>query len=396
MPSPIVLSETLQTAAAMPETVKAALPALTIMLAKEFGFCYGVERAIDLAYAARKVFPSPARIFLLGEIIHNPEVNDQIRGMGIVSISPKPTDDELSRLQLSGDDVVLIPAFGTEVATRRKLEAIGCQMVDTTCGDVMSSPAISVEFATELNEAWRLMQANHLHGLPVVDRSNRVIGVLTLENFLRHVEAHGAQGIGDNIRRLLRATPSDYSDKPEVVGQIMSNHFAKALTATANREISRRPATCSPLTATSENADARRRSSLQRIRSSRRAIHRPPSISRLRAYCAIEPRKARGYTDSQGSRPCLRCLRLDEHAPTNHSPPDRLDRPSHAYLGVGRWLGSTGAGAASRGPRLPGDRRCRPRHDVLGSGNAARGCRAGEDPDPGGRGPHPRERPHLR
>ena len=111
---------------------------LTIMLAKEFGFCYGVERAIDLAYAARKVFPSPARIFLLGEIIHNPEVNDQIRGMGIVSISPKPSDDELSRLQLSGDDVVLIPAFGTEVATRRKLEAIGCQMVDTTCGDVMS------------------------------------------------------------------------------------------------------------------------------------------------------------------------------------------------------------------------------------------------------------------
>ncbi|MBN8246634.1 MAG: 4-hydroxy-3-methylbut-2-enyl diphosphate reductase, partial [Verrucomicrobia bacterium] len=84
------------------------------------------------------VFPSPARIFLLGEIIHNPEVNDQIRGMGIVSISPKPADEELARLQLSGDDVVLIPAFGTEVATRRKLEATGCQMVDTTCGDVMS------------------------------------------------------------------------------------------------------------------------------------------------------------------------------------------------------------------------------------------------------------------
>ena len=111
---------------------------LSIKLAKEFGFCYGVERAIDLAYAARKVFPAPARIFLLGEIIHNPEVNDQIRGMGIVSISPKPADEELAQLRLSGEDVVLIPAFGTEVATRRKLEAIGCQMVDTTCGDVMS------------------------------------------------------------------------------------------------------------------------------------------------------------------------------------------------------------------------------------------------------------------
>lgn len=111
---------------------------LTVKLAKEFGFCYGVERAIDLAYAARRVFPEPTRIFLLGEIIHNPEVNDQIRNLGIVSIPPKPTDEELSALKLTADDVVIIPAFGTEVATRRRLEAIGCQTVDTTCGDVMS------------------------------------------------------------------------------------------------------------------------------------------------------------------------------------------------------------------------------------------------------------------
>ncbi|MBN9690933.1 MAG: 4-hydroxy-3-methylbut-2-enyl diphosphate reductase [Verrucomicrobia bacterium] len=111
---------------------------LTIKLAKEFGFCYGVERAIDLAYAARNVFPAPTRIFLLGEIIHNPEVNDQIRNLGIVSIPPKPTDEELAALNLTASDVVIIPAFGTEVATRRRLEAIGCQTVDTTCGDVMS------------------------------------------------------------------------------------------------------------------------------------------------------------------------------------------------------------------------------------------------------------------
>ena len=60
---------------------------LTIKLAKEFGFCYGVERAIDLAYAARRAYPD-RRIFLLGEIIHNPEVNDQLRRMGIVTTSP--------------------------------------------------------------------------------------------------------------------------------------------------------------------------------------------------------------------------------------------------------------------------------------------------------------------
>lgn len=111
---------------------------LTIKLAKEFGFCYGVERAIDLAYAAKKYFTENAPgtpIYLLGEIIHNPEVNDQIRKMGIIIISPKPTEEELSRLMKG--DVVIIPAFGTEVSTRRKLEEKGCVLVDTTCGDVM-------------------------------------------------------------------------------------------------------------------------------------------------------------------------------------------------------------------------------------------------------------------
>ncbi len=109
---------------------------LTVKLAKEFGFCYGVERAIDLAYAARKYFPADKPIYLLGEIIHNPEVNDQIRNLGIKTISPKPTDEELVLLQK--DDVVIIPAFGTQVMTRQKLIAKGCQLVDTTCGDVMS------------------------------------------------------------------------------------------------------------------------------------------------------------------------------------------------------------------------------------------------------------------
>src|SRR6188474_852923 len=53
---------------------------VTMHLAKQFGFCYGVERAIDLAYAARKVF-NDRRVFILGEIIHNPEVNEQIGAM---------------------------------------------------------------------------------------------------------------------------------------------------------------------------------------------------------------------------------------------------------------------------------------------------------------------------
>lgn len=108
---------------------------LTIKLAKEFGFCYGVERAIDLAYAARKVFPAQP-IYILGEIIHNPEVNDQIRAMGIKFLSGKEKNADFE--DLKEGDVVIIPAFGTEVSTRARLEAKGCIFVDTTCGDVMS------------------------------------------------------------------------------------------------------------------------------------------------------------------------------------------------------------------------------------------------------------------
>lgn len=108
---------------------------LTVKLAKEFGFCYGVERAIDLAYAARKVFLDQP-IYILGEIIHNPEVNDQIRAMGIKFLSGKEKDADID--ELKKDDVVIIPAFGTEVEVMEKLKAKGCRFVDTTCGDVMS------------------------------------------------------------------------------------------------------------------------------------------------------------------------------------------------------------------------------------------------------------------
>ncbi|MEI6072755.1 MAG: 4-hydroxy-3-methylbut-2-enyl diphosphate reductase [Verrucomicrobiae bacterium] len=107
----------------------------TIRLAKQFGFCYGVERAIDLAYAAAKVFPD-RRIFLLGEIIHNPDVNAQMTALGIRHLPARPAGEDLAAL--GPDDVVIVPAFGAETATLEAVKARGCQIVDTTCGDVMS------------------------------------------------------------------------------------------------------------------------------------------------------------------------------------------------------------------------------------------------------------------
>ena len=119
----------------------------TIRLAKEFGFCYGVERAIDLAYAARKVFVDK-RIFLLGEIIHNPDVNAQIAALGIRTFPVRPSTEDLA--DLSSEDVVIVPAFGAEVNTVAAVKALGCQIVDTTCGDVMSVWKRVRQNATEL------------------------------------------------------------------------------------------------------------------------------------------------------------------------------------------------------------------------------------------------------
>ena len=108
---------------------------LTVRLAKQFGFCYGVERAIDLAYAAAKVF-TDRRLFILGEIIHNPEVNEQIAALGIKNLIPPHQQADVE--DLTADDVVIVPAFGTEVKTLARIKELGCQIVDTTCGDVMS------------------------------------------------------------------------------------------------------------------------------------------------------------------------------------------------------------------------------------------------------------------
>jgi len=106
---------------------------LTVLLAREFGFCYGVDRAVDYAYQTRKRFPDK-RVFLTGEIIHNPQVNDRLRAQGIRLL----TDPGESRDELGPDDVVILPAFGVSILELSELERRGCTLVDTTCGSVLN------------------------------------------------------------------------------------------------------------------------------------------------------------------------------------------------------------------------------------------------------------------
>jgi 4-hydroxy-3-methylbut-2-en-1-yl diphosphate reductase len=106
---------------------------LTVHLAREFGFCYGVDRAVDYAYQTRKRFPE-RRVYLTGEIIHNPHVNEKLRAMGIRFLS----DPAEAVADLRPDDVVILPAFGVTVEMLGQLDRLGCTLIDTTCGSVLN------------------------------------------------------------------------------------------------------------------------------------------------------------------------------------------------------------------------------------------------------------------
>lgn len=108
---------------------------VTVRLAKDFGFCYGVDRAVDYAYQTRHKFPGK-RIFLVGEIIHNPHVNHRLREKGITFLHPSETG-AFDFSGVTSDDVVIIPAFGVTIGDLKALQQIGCVLVDTTCGSVL-------------------------------------------------------------------------------------------------------------------------------------------------------------------------------------------------------------------------------------------------------------------
>jgi len=108
---------------------------VTVRLAREFGFCYGVERAIEYAYQTRRKFPD-RRIYLAGEIIHNPHVNARLAEMGIEILLPRDGVFDFGRL--APEDVVILPAFGVTIHDFETLRALGCVVVDTTCGSVLN------------------------------------------------------------------------------------------------------------------------------------------------------------------------------------------------------------------------------------------------------------------
>jgi 4-hydroxy-3-methylbut-2-enyl diphosphate reductase len=109
---------------------------LTFRLAREFGFCYGVDRAVDYAYETRAKFPD-RRLYLVGEIIHNPHVNQKLKDMGVRFLD-RGQGGEFDFSPIQPRDAVIMPAFGVTIGDFDRLKAIGCVLVDTTCGSVLN------------------------------------------------------------------------------------------------------------------------------------------------------------------------------------------------------------------------------------------------------------------
>src|SRR5690606_10392305 len=110
---------------------------ITIRLAEDFGFCYGVDRAVDYAYQTTHKFPD-RRSFLVGEIIHDPHVNSRLRDAGVTFLYPGAQTGEFDFSGVTGEDVVIMPAFGVTMSDFRRLQEIGCILIGTTCGSVLN------------------------------------------------------------------------------------------------------------------------------------------------------------------------------------------------------------------------------------------------------------------
>lgn len=115
-----------------------------------------------------------------------------------------------------------------EIVLRSEMQAYQRHFGHATCAEIMSRDVITAEFGTGLQEAWRLLRDHRIKALPVVNRFRRVIGIVTEHDFLKQADLDQLDDFSERLRRLLRPTTGTDSDKPEVVGQIMTDRVRSA------------------------------------------------------------------------------------------------------------------------------------------------------------------------
>jgi len=124
-------------------------------------------------------------------------------------------------LNVSRDDLEQLLNYAEAAAYDRNLGGLHCS-------DIMSPEPLAAEYATPLEEAWRMMRQRKIKALPVIDRARRILGIITTADFMRLANLELRDGFGDRLRRLIRTSDTTHSDKPEVVGQIMTRQVRVA------------------------------------------------------------------------------------------------------------------------------------------------------------------------
>ncbi|RZI85691.1 MAG: HPP family protein [Rubrivivax sp.] len=157
-----------------------------------------------------------------------PHVQVQVRAPGASQqsrFSAADIDVVLARynqvLDISRDDL-------ESLLQQTEMEAYRRQLGEIRCADIMTRELITVEFGTSLQEAWTMIRKHGVKALPVVDKLNRIVGIITLADFMRHADIDLHEGFGERLREFVRRTLTTHSDKPEVVGQIMTRQVRVA------------------------------------------------------------------------------------------------------------------------------------------------------------------------
>ena len=118
-------------------------------------------------------------------------------------------------LDVSRDDLTALLHHAELAAYQRNLG-------DLRCADIMSPEPLAVQFGTSLDEAWHLMRQHKVKALPVIDRSRRIVGIITVADFMRQIDLESHSGLGVRLKTFLQRSGTSHSDKSEVVGQIMT------------------------------------------------------------------------------------------------------------------------------------------------------------------------------
>ena len=186
------------------------------------------------------VFPVLTNCLLLvvaGVAFHRLMGRRYPQGVAGVATPSAPGDGQLERLTRADLDQALAQFNQVLDVNRDDLQALlqhaqaasyQRRFGDLRCADIMSTQVLSVQFGTALDEAWALMRDRRVKALPVTDRAGRIAGIVTTADYLRHAQIHRHDGLGERLRALVQKSGLLHSDKPEVVGQIMTREVRVA------------------------------------------------------------------------------------------------------------------------------------------------------------------------